>query len=217
MKGEPNDTTGSGDIKAYTVGLYGTWINESGFYVDAVAKYSWYKGEYKVSDTAGALVTADGADTRGLTLSVEAGKRFFFGEEKEKKQGWYIDLQVQLTWGRYKAMDLTTSAGLNVHADSYTSLIDRVGFLFGNITETANGKFNLYGKVMYEYEFDGEQTFRFNDEPYRNDFGSGQWVYGLGLNAMFGSDKVLYFEAQRSDGSRFDQQWQINLGFRYMF
>ena len=115
------------------------------------------------------------------------------------------------------SMDYRTSAGLRVHSDSYDSTVGRIGLVLGHNMVHGDRSTNVYGKIMYEKELGGDVTYRLNGVPVKEDFGGSWWTYGIGVTGQFGADKTYYLEVQRSDGDRFDQEWQINAGLRWSF
>src|SRR5690606_7969042 len=70
---------GYGDMTTdgYGVGATLTWLDQSGFYIDAQANATWFDSDLN-SDTVGRL--GDGNDGFGYALSVETGKRIDLNE-----------------------------------------------------------------------------------------------------------------------------------------
>ncbi|HCL79680.1 MAG TPA: hypothetical protein DIC53_06910, partial [Synergistaceae bacterium] len=216
-EGSPDFIRGSGNADATSLGLYGLWTSPSGFYADLVLKHTWHRGDYTVLDTKGKAVSANDVDTEGFGASLEVGRRFYLGADRQSRQGFYIEPQGQLSWNRYSSMDYRTSAGLRVHSDSYDSTVGRIGLVLGHNMVHGDRSTNVYGKIMYEKELGGDVTYRLNGVPVKEDFGGSWWTYGIGVTGQFGADKTYYLEVQRSDGDRFDQEWQINARLRGSF
>ena len=95
---------GGGDSKAYDFALYQTWIGKNGQYYDVIAKRGRLSSDYHVTDLSDNYSTAD-YKTWTDSLSAEYGVR------KQLTNGWYIEPQAELTFGRVKGVDYTTSSG----------------------------------------------------------------------------------------------------------
>ncbi len=73
--GDPNYKHGSGGARDINAGLYGSYIDNSGFYIDSIVKYTRFKNNFSVSDSVGQNVKGK-SKTNGYSLSLETGKRF---------------------------------------------------------------------------------------------------------------------------------------------
>ena len=79
-------------------------------------------------------------------MSAEYGKRF------EQGNGFWIEPQVELTYGTVGAVDYTTGNGAKVRQEGMDSLVGRVGFSLGKDIKAGN----IYARASYLYDFDGE-------------------------------------------------------------
>ncbi|MDL2299035.1 autotransporter outer membrane beta-barrel domain-containing protein [Synergistaceae bacterium OttesenSCG-928-D05] len=205
---------GTGDVDHKTLGAYMTYMKDSGFYVDAVAKYIWSETSYSVRDSSGAMVHANDVDSNGLGLSLETGKRFHFGETGKNNGRWYAEPQVQLSYQHMNGGTYHVSNGLQIGVDSYDSLIGRVGFLLGYQSD----KTNVYAKFSYLKEFSGDLDICANGLGVGRESLDDNWfVYGLGVTHRVNDRNALYLDVQRSSGGDFEQQWQLNGGWRISF
>ena len=202
-------TGGSGNVDSKTLGLYGTYIADNGFYVDAVLKYMWMKNDFDVLDSDGEHVTGDDLSTGGMGFSLELGKRFRF-TKNEKGNNWYIEPQAQLSYTRQDGGYFNASNGLRIGVDSFDSLLGRLGMLAGY--ETA--KTNVYAKVSYVKEFDGDVNIIANNVSIPESFGDSWWEYGLGFTTRLNDHNSLYMSLERSSGGKFTEPWKIYAGWR---
>ncbi len=202
-------TGGSGNVDSKTLGLYGTYITDNGFYVDAVLKYMWMKNDFDVLDTNGDHVTGDDLSTGGVGLSLELGKRFRFAKN-EKGDNWYIEPQAQLSYTRQDGGYFTASNGLRIGVDSFDSLLGRLGMLAGYETP----KSNFYAKVSYVKEFDGDVNIIANNVSIPESFGDSWWEYGLGFTTRLNDRNSLYMSLERSSGGKFTEPWKVYAGWR---
>ncbi len=68
--GDPNYKHGSGGARDINAGLYGSYIDNSGFYIDSIVKYTRFKNNFSVSDSVGQNVKGK-SKTNGYGLSLE--------------------------------------------------------------------------------------------------------------------------------------------------
>ena len=202
-------TGGSGSVDSRTLGLYGTYIADDGFYVDAVLKYMWMKNDFDVLDSDGGHVTGDGLSTGGMGFSLELGKRFRF-TKNEKGDNWYIEPQAQLSYTRQDGGYFNASNGLRIGVDSFNSLLGRLGMLAGYETP----KSNFYAKASYVKEFDGDVNIIANNISIPESFGDSWWEYGLGFTTRLNDHNSLYMSLERSSGGKFTEPWKVYAGWR---
>lgn len=203
--------TGSGEVNSKMAGIYGTFIQPSGFYLDAILKYQWMDNEFSTLDSGNTIVTGSDVSTGGFGFSIEVGQRIPFGRKNAK--GWYAEPQVQFTYQRYGDGYFTASNGLHIGLNGFTSMIGRLGVLIGYETENSN----LYGKLFRTHEFDGDVVIMANGQPVAEDFGGSWWVYGLGYTARMNEHNSIYVEIERTSGGSFKQDWAVKGGWRMVF
>lgn len=202
---------GSGEIEQHTMGMYWTYIGDSGFYFDAVAKYVWGENKFHSFDSAKDFVDGGEINSSGAGLSFETGKRFRFN--KNDKGSWYVEPQLQLSWQHMSGGTFHASNGLNIGVSGWDSLIGRVGVLLGYET----GRTNFYAKASYLKEFDGDMNIHANGVNISESLEDKWWVYGIGLTHQLNARNALYLDFERASGGDFTQKWQINAGWRISF
>ncbi|MDL2298981.1 autotransporter outer membrane beta-barrel domain-containing protein, partial [Synergistaceae bacterium OttesenSCG-928-D05] len=203
---------GSGKIEQQSLGMYWTYIADSGFYFDAVAKYVWGQNKFDSYDSARNYVDGGEINTSGVGLSLEAGKRFRFGQNG-KGGSWYVEPQLQLAWQHMGGGAFHASNGLAIGVDGYDSLIGRAGFLLGYATNRTN----FYAKVSYLNEFKGDMTIRANGVGISESLDDSWWAYGIGLTHKLNERNSLYLDFERASGGDFENKWNINGGWRISF
>lgn len=209
-RGNPNYKEGDGTTKDYNAGLYGTYIDNSGFYLDAVAKYMYMRNQFSVTDTAGNKVNGTGKN-KGYSVSLEAGKKFAISNS-----GFYIEPQTQITYSKMGSSTTHASNGLQVKLNGYDSTLARAGAALGYQINNAETPVDIYLKTGYVKEFAGNTSYKLNQNKEKYNFRGGWVDSALGINAQFNKRHNIYGEISYSNGDRFDKQ-QINLGYRYQF
>lgn len=204
--GENNLVGGSGTNKNTGFAVYGSNLRDDGSFIDLIAKYAHMKNDF---DTIGGVGIGE-YSTNGYALSAEYGKRF-------QQDGFWIEPQAELTYGKVSSADFTTSVGAKVHQDSLDSLVGRLGFSLGKDVKAGN----VYVRASYLYDFKGDVAMRMSNgvasDTYDQDLGGSWWEFGVGTNLNFGKDMHFYFDVERTEGGKVDTPWQWNAGVRLSF
>lgn len=208
--GDSSYTNGSGTNKHTGFAVYGSNLREDGSFIDLIAKYAHMKNDFDVNGGVG----SGDYGTNGLSFSAEYGKRFH-------QEGYWIEPQAELTYGRVSSADFTTKRGAKVHQDSMDSLVGRLGFSLGKDIKQGN----VYVRASYLYDFKGETWVQMTSgvvgsdraPVYKTDLGGGWWEFGVGTNLDLGHDTHFYLDVETTAGGDVDTPWQWNVGVRYSF
>ena len=206
---EGNSTfrTGSAENNHTVVGVYGSYLKDDGSFIDLVAKYARIDSDFNAS---GGIGSGD-YNTNGYSISAEYDKRF------EQGNGFWIEPQVELTYGTVGAVDYTTSNGAKVRQEGMDSLVGRVGFSLGKDIKAGN----IYARASYLYDFDGETEVTMShsgiSDVYEQDLGGGWFEVGLGANINLSAATHLYFDVVKTFGGDVETPWQWNAGMRWTF
>ncbi|EPM0023374.1 autotransporter outer membrane beta-barrel domain-containing protein [Citrobacter farmeri] len=125
-----NDNRADSRVSGYSVGLYGTWLQDNatheGAYVDTWAQYSWFD-----NTVSGRDVESEEYDSSGFTASVESGYTWKLVALSERNS-LYIQPKAQVTWMGVKADEHKEVNGTRVEGNGDGNLQTRVGVrLFG--------------------------------------------------------------------------------------
>ena len=206
-EGNSTFARGTGENKHTGLAIYGSYLSDSGSFVDLIAKYARMDNDYS---TIGAGVGDASYETNGYSLSAEYGKRF------TKDNGFWIEPQVELTYGTVGSVDYLTSKGARVHQDSVDSLVARLGFSLGKDIKQGN----VYVRASYLYDFDGETKATMSGAgtaSFEQDLGGGWWEVGVGTNLNLSEATHLYFDVEKTFGGNVATPWQWNAGIRWSF
>ena len=206
---EGNSTfrTGSAENNHTGVGVYGSYLKDDGSFIDLVAKYARIDSDFNANGGVG----SGDYNTNGYSISAEYGKRF------EQGNGFWIEPQVELTYGTVGAVDYTTSNGAEVRQEGMDSLVGRVGFSLGKDIKAGN----IYARASYLYDFDGETEVTMShsgiSDVYEQDLGGGWFEVGLGANINLSAATHLYFDVEKTYGGDVATPWQWSAGLRWTF
>ena len=200
-------STGHGENKSTGFAVYGSYLSDNGSFVDLIAKTARLKNEFDVLGGAG----KGDYETNGYSLSAEYGKRF------TKDNGFWIEPQVELTYGYVGAVDYLTNNDVQVRQNGMDSLVGRIGFSMGRNIKAGN----VYARASYLYDFDGETDVTFSKNNvtrgFEQDLGGGWWEVGVGTNINLSDATHLYFDVEKTYGGNVVTPWQWNAGVRWSF
>ncbi|MCI7675271.1 MAG: hypothetical protein MSQ83_02625 [Phascolarctobacterium sp.] len=219
-----SDTSGSwssghGEQKNVSLGLYGSWKAKDGQYADIIMKASRLNNEYslKFNNVIGTYNIDGDYKTWGTSISAEYGKRF------EGDKGTYFEPSAELTYGHmagksYSANTSYYGARMNVDQDSFDTLIGRLGIRVGQKLE----KGSYFAKLALAHEFMGDYDTRYNvDGADHNsthlDFGDTWYELQIGGTAKLSANSMLYADFQRSFGGDVTEKWRVDAGLRFTF
>ena len=209
-EGKSSFATGSGENQSTGFTMYGTYVADDGQYLDLSAKYARLDNEFDVFGRSGIESTGDYRNN-GYAFSAEYGKRIEAGND------FWIEPQVQLTYGHLSGANYTTSRGVRVTQDAMDSVVGRLGFAAGKDI----GAGNVYVKASYLYDFDGDTNVKMTDginsAVYDQDLGGGWFEVGIGTNINLSETSHLYFDVEKTYGGDIETPWQWNAGVRFDF
>ena len=206
-EGNSTFARGTGENKHTGFAVYGSYLDDNGSFIDLIAKYARMDNDYK---TIGVGVGDASYESNGYSVSAEYGKRF------TKDNGFWIEPQVELTYGTVGSVDYLTSKGARVHQDSVDSLVGRLGFSLGKDIKQGN----VYVRASYLYDFDGETKATMSGAgtaSFEQDLGGGWWEVGVGTNLNLSDATHLYFDVEKTYGGNVATPWQWNAGVRWSF
>lgn len=209
-EGKSSFATGSGENQSTGFTVYGTYVGDDGQYLDLSAKYARLDNEFDVFGRDGIETTGDYRNN-GYAFSAEYGKRIAAAND------FWIEPQVQLTYGHLSSANYTTSRGVEAAQDAMDSVVGRVGFAAGK--EIGAG--DVYVKASYLYDFDGDTSVTMSkngqSDTYEQDLGGGWFEFGIGTNINISETSHLYFDVEKAVGGDIDTPWQWNAGVRFDF
>ena len=208
--GSSDYDAGSADNKGYGLGVYGTWMSESGQFIDLIAKYHRLDTDFQLEGMDGSY------DNNAFSVSAEYGWHFNLGEAA------FIEPQAEITYGRIAGDDFTTSNGVRVEQDDFDSLIGRIGVRAG--FNFPNDKGTIYARVSglhdFQGDFDSKASLVDNASVSQNiheDLGDTWVEFGVGANFNWTDNTYTYVDLERANGGEIKENWRWNVGIRHVF
>ncbi|WP_370599426.1 autotransporter outer membrane beta-barrel domain-containing protein [Pseudomonas nitroreducens] len=199
-----------GEVDATSVGAYGTYLREDGWYVDGVAKLQNFDADVKMPNNLGRSVKGDYSG-KGVGISVEAGKHI------KLENDWFVEPQAQLSASRVDGPDYTSSDGMKVDGEAMDSLQGRIGARFGKFIPLDQGRsLQPFVKINQIHEFKGNADVKVNDVvKLDNALPGSRTEIGVGAQLNLGEKHKVYVEAEAAKGDEVEQPVGINIGYRY--
>ena len=203
---------GESDAYMYGVALYGTWLADSGLFVDVIGKYSRLENEFTSGTMKGEF------DNNAMSLAVETGWHYALNELG------FVEPSVGVTYGRIMGDDFVAHNGVKIEQDDYDSLIGRLGVRSGFYFPQKKG--NIYARVAVLHDFMGDmeataskanaagvmQTTHLKEE-----LGDTCVEYGIGANFNLSKTAYTFVDLEKTAGSDVKENWKWTVGARIAF
>ena len=203
----------NGDGKNYDIGisLYKSFVMEDNSYANLVVKYSYINNEHK-NYTSDMQEMKTDYDTWSGSISFEYGKKY-------TKNSWYMIPQMQMDYTFVKGADYAMNSGIKVEQKNINSLVGRAGMYAGYDFERSSH----FIKTGILQEFSGDYGARITgidttvNKKYK---GKDTWLEA-GIGGYFEVGKTgttnIYYNIEKTFGSKFERNWQVSLGLRIKF
>lgn len=203
-------TGGTGEIKSFYAGAYGSWLRDDGVYFDLVGKYNRFRHSFSSPILGGGSDSGSYRNT-GLGLSAEIGKRI------ERGNGVFIQPEAELSALWSGSAGYTSANGLAIEVPSANSLQLRLGCTAGRKWQDGDGASRqVYGKLSWVNEFRGDSRTVVDSVPFDASLKGHQWVTGIGF-VEDGKRYQLYLDVEKSWGNTVSKAWGFNAGYRWKF
>ncbi|OLS60513.1 autotransporter outer membrane beta-barrel domain-containing protein [Pseudomonas putida] len=200
-----------GVIDSRSVGLYTTWIGDTGLYVDTVVKYDHLDGQVKVTDNLGHRVRGR-YDGNAYGASVEVGRQFVLGD------GWFVEPQAQISAVHLDGPHYTSSDGLKVDAQAQESVEGRLGGRAGRDFIMENGShIQSYISVSQIEELAGKTHVTVDGHQLENSLPGARTDYGLGTTVQLSERQKVMLEVHYEQGPKIEQPLEVTVGYRILW
>ncbi len=192
-------------------GLYATWFDNDGYYVDGVLKYNRFNNELRTWMSDGTAVKGDYSQN-GFGGSLEAGRTFSLNENA------WAQPYVRTTAFRADAKDISLNNGMKANIGATKSLQAEAGVKLGVTLDVAGKEVKPYLSAAVNHEFSDNNKVRINDiYDFRNDISGTTGKYGLGVSAQLTPNAGVWAEARYENGKQTESPITGSVGFRFNF
>ncbi|UNF39361.1 BafA family autotransporter [Bartonella krasnovii] len=203
---------GTSGINSYSIGAYVTYVDHSGWYLDALLKYNHYQNNLKAVSTNG-LGIEGSYKQWAVGASFEAGYRF-----QTSKSSW-LQPYGQFTWLQVEGKEIKLSNDMSGDIRPFTSLRSEVGlslgYEFGSGMATSSQAY-ITAAWLRENK-DDNQTVINEHHSFTTDLSGNAGKLGIGLSSFLSEKLKLYGEAHYVKGRKTKQSLQGIIGVRYRF
>ncbi|EQA1583310.1 autotransporter outer membrane beta-barrel domain-containing protein [Enterobacter hormaechei] len=202
---------GSSSIDSSSIGIYGTYVDMSGFYLDAVIKGNHFSNNLNARMTDGTAVT-DSYSQNGIGGSLETGWTISL------QQSFWIEPYARMTAFRAEDKDISLSNEMTAKLGNDKSVQGEVGVNAGKDFTLGSAKVRPYIKAAVAREFVKNNDVRINDQyTFNNDFSGNTGRYGAGIDVQISETANIYAEANYQNGHNIETPVMANAGFRLSF
>ena len=192
-------------------GLYATWFDNDGYYVDGVLKYNRFNNELRTWMSDGTAVKGDYSQN-GFGGSLEAGRTFSLNENT------WAQPYVRTTAFRADAKDISLNNGMKADIGAAKSLQAEAGVNLGMTLDVGGKEVKPYLSAAVSHEFSDNNKVRINDSyDFRNDISGTTGKYGLGVSAQLTPNAGVWAEARYENGKHTESPVTASVGFRFNF
>lgn len=194
------------------------WAN--GFYSDSILKFSYITSNLSITGEKHSYNTANLA----ASIGEEIGYRFLLGE----KQNFYIDPQIEVTFGYLNQSNLKRTLGaawaqsVQEHVITVRNRVGAsYGYKFDEFTQE-DLKASLYLGTYYTYDYITGGSVKVTTDLGKVThidplISTSRFTLNLGGNLAIKDNTRVYFDFERSFGGKITTDYQVNLGVRYGF
>lgn len=200
---------GNSELDGKGIGIYAGYKTHKGAYLTALAKYNQYNMDVK---GYGYNEVKDDYRLHSFGVSLNAGRRY----AKDLNKGFYVEPQAELGYVNY-GNDNYELRGIKVEMQETKSCRGRLGLQFG----THNGSADVYGRVSYLKDFQGDSdimTHYLNGtrDSIKVEQGGHWWNFALG--GTFTNGKNLSGDMSVNlDRGDHDSKLGFRVGLNWMF
>ncbi len=186
-----NKKTGNGKTDAFSLGLYNTYYDKNGSYIDLVGQVSHLRNTY---ETAG----LNDVKQNGISsiASAEIGRPYALTKHPDREASWLIEPQAQLVY-QYLSLNSFNDEIRKINQNDQRGLRGRLGFRLSHNSETKNLKTNtLYLTTNILHDFVDQKNINIGsdsiNEKYNNTWGS----IGVGAQIPISQNSYLYADGR---------------------
>ncbi len=203
---------GTSGINSYSIGAYVTYLDYSGWYLDALLKYNHYQNTLKA-------VSTNGSGIEGSYKQWAVGTSFEAGYRLQTSKSSWLQPYGQITWLQVEGKEIKLSNDMSGDIRPFTSLRSEIGlslgYEFGSGMSTSSQAY-ITAAWLRENK-DDNQTVINEHHSFTTDLSGNAGKLGIGLSSFLSEKLKLYGEAHYVKGRKTKQSLQGILGIRYSF
>ncbi|OCQ54313.1 putative autotransporter precursor [Photorhabdus australis subsp. thailandensis] len=205
-----SDNTSNGNILSYSGGVYTTWFDNSGFYMDTLLKVNRLSNEVRTNMNSGNSVKGNYSQNT-ITASTEAGYSI------ELMDAFKLTPYGKVAYSRTGKADYSLDNGMEANVHGANSLRGEVGTLLESEFSIAEHSVRPYVKTAVSREFIKNNEIEINNVSFDSNYSGNVGKYGLGVTADVGGNASVYTEVNYQKGNKVETPIYATAGFRVSF
>ncbi|ARB82722.1 MULTISPECIES: autotransporter outer membrane beta-barrel domain-containing protein [Yersinia] len=194
-----------GDIRSYSGGLYLTYLDKSGLYVDTVLKANRFNNELSTQSARAEY------SQNALSASLESGYQL------PVYTNLVLEPYGKVSYSRIGRADYTLSNGMAADVAKADSVQGELGTILAASYTVNQMTVNPYVKLAIAREFIKTNTVAINGIGFDNNFSGNVGKYGVGVDTTVASNTSIFAEVNYLNGSKIETPITANIGFRLWF
>ena len=205
-----SDNINNGDINSYSGGIYLTWLNHSGFYVDSLFKMNHLHNEINTNMNEGRRVKGN-YNQNAITTSTELGYPIAFSNALT------LTPYSQILYSNISKSHYVLDNGMKANIHNADSLKGELGTILESNLLISNHSVKPYIKVAISREFIKSNEIEINNVSFDSRYSGNTGKYGIGLTTNIGNDALFYTEINYQNGNKVETPIYATAGFRISF
>ncbi|SFD16374.1 autotransporter outer membrane beta-barrel domain-containing protein [Pragia fontium] len=203
---------GRSNIDSYALGVYLTYFDNIGYYIDSVIKGNRFNNDMKARMVNGDYATAD-YHQNAIGGALEAGYHY------DITDAWFTEPYVRGSYFTAESKDIELNNGMKANTGNNRSARGELGAIVGTKFSLQNGsEIRPYARLAIEREFIKHNTVTINDtNDFNNNLSGNSGKYGAGVDININDNTSVYAEANYRQGGHVESPIMGNVGFRIAF
>ncbi|CQJ05214.1 autotransporter outer membrane beta-barrel domain-containing protein [Yersinia frederiksenii] len=195
----------NGDIRSYSGGVYLTYLDNSGLYIDTVLKANRFNHELSTQSARAEY------SQNAFTASVESGYQL------PVYNNLVLEPYGKVSYSRIGRADYTLSNGMAADVAKADSVQGELGTILAASYTVNKMAVKPYIKLAIAREFTQSNAVAINGIGFDNNFSGNVGKYGVGVDATVANNTSIYAEVNYLNGSKIETPVTANIGFRLRF
>lgn len=202
---------GTSSVDSYGLGVYATWYDNSGFYLDSTLKANRLESQLSARMTNGDM-TSGKWHQYGLSAALEAGHTYTPMDKLT------LEPFARVTGTAINDTNVTLNNGMTAKTGKARSLTAEAGSRAATNFSLGNTAFRPYLSISVEHELAHANETIINDvNRFKNHQNGTSGKYGAGITVSPAKDVTLYGELNYRQGSYVEEPVQGVAGIRVSF
>ncbi|MTD39681.1 autotransporter outer membrane beta-barrel domain-containing protein [Erwinia sp. CPCC 100877] len=201
---------GNGNIHSYSGGIYATWLDNSGFYLDTMLKGNHFNNELRSQMNSGDIIRGDYSQN-ALTAALESGYAIPLA------QPFKLVPYGKVAYSRMGKSSYSLNNGMQADIHAANSIQGEIGTLIEAELGVAGYSINPYARVAISREFVKNNDIDINNLPFSSNYAGNTGKYGLGVTMNVSEKAAIYAEVNYQNGNKMETPVNASAGFRVNF